>query len=427
MDVFAVKAAKIGIDLVYEIDYNVPSKIIGDSLRLRQIILNLLGNAIKFTSKGEIFVGVHLINRKDSHLQLGFEVRDTGIGIPEDKLDRLFKAFSQVDSSTTRKYGGTGLGLIICEKLVNLMGGSIFVESTQGLGTTFSFTIQAEVSDESARTYVNHNLKFLEGKRALIVDDNATNLNILKNQLNQWKFNSVTVLSAAEALKILKDDSAFDLIISDMQMPDMDGLELARNIKRSYANMPIILLSSIGDEKTPEYDELFISALTKPVKQSTLLKHIVARINRQALSDVGTAKRKLSNDFAQKFPMRILIAEDNPVNQKLAERVLTKLGYEPDIVVNGEEALHAVHRDSYDVVLMDVQMPVLDGLEATRKIRQSKNGQPVIIAMTANAMQGDREICIDAGMNDYISKPIKLDDVIILLEKWSVKTSEIKS
>lgn len=422
LDVFASKAAKVGLDLIYEIDYNVPTQIIGDSVRLRQIILNLVSNAIKFTHKGEIFVGIHLLHAKQDHVELGFEIRDTGIGIPEDKLDRLFKAFSQVDSSTTRQYGGTGLGLVICEKLVGLMGGQILVESVVGQGTIFTFTIQAGVSTESTRTYVHHNIAALEGKKVLVVDDNPTNRNIFKNQLEQWKLVPTLAVSGREALEIL-NVSDFDLVLSDMQMPEMDGMQLARLIKEKNKNIPILLLSSVGDDKTQEHSKLFASVLTKPVRQSTLFKHIVSNLTSQKgkeLTEQKSSVKKLDINFAEQFPLRILITEDNPVNQKLAERVLTKLGYTPDKALNGQEALSSLDTKNYDIIFMDVQMPVMDGLEATRRIRLRKENQPVIIAMTANAMQGDREICIHAGMDDYISKPIKLEGLVDMLEKWSI-------
>jgi signal transduction histidine kinase/DNA-binding response OmpR family regulator/ligand-binding sensor domain-containing protein len=424
LDVFSSKAAKTGLDLIYEIDSAVPPQIVGDSVRLRQVILNLVSNAVKFTHHGEIFVNVHLLHKKDDTVELGFEVRDTGIGIPEDKLHRLFKAFSQVDSSTTRQYGGTGLGLVICEKLVGLMGGQILVESIAGKGTTFTFTIKAMVSQQATRTYVHHNVSGIEGKRVLIIDDNQTNRNIFKNQLEQWKLVPTLASSGKEALEILAQISGFDLVLSDMQMPGMDGMQLARSIRKIQAILPIILLSSVGDERNEEQRKLFASVLTKPVKQHTLFKHIVAQLSPQktkAVDEDTTREKKLSIAFAQQYPLRILIAEDNPVNQKLAERVLTKLGYIPDKALNGQEALNAMDKKTYDVILMDVQMPVMDGLEATREIRKRKDSQPLIIAMTANAMQGDREICILAGMDDYISKPIKLESLVNLLEKYALQ------
>jgi signal transduction histidine kinase/DNA-binding response OmpR family regulator len=422
LDVFANQAAEAGLDLVYEIDYNVPSQLIGDCLRLRQVMLNLISNAVKFTQHGEIFIGVHLLHSKENNVQLSVEIRDTGIGIPHDKVDKLFKAFSQVDSSTTRKYGGTGLGLVICEKLVGLMGGEITVESHPGKGTTVFFTFRAGISQQATRNYVYQNTAGLDGKRVLVIDDNATNRNILKNQLTQWKLIPTLATSGHEALSVLSTTTDFDLILTDMQMPVMDGEELALLIKEKQRNVPIILLSSMGYERTKSNAELFSSVLTKPVKQNVLFKHILAQFtdqNGKAMPEDDETNKKLSIAFSKKYPLKILITEDNPVNQKLAERVLTKLGYEPEKAFNGIEALAALNKNNYDIILMDVQMPVMDGLEATRKIRLLKKAQPVIIAMTANAMQGDREMCLQAGMDDYISKPVRLEDLVIILEKWA--------
>ncbi len=421
LDVFANRASQIGLDLVYEIDYNVPSQLVGDSLRLRQVMLNLVGNAIKFTHKGEIFIGVRLLNTIGDQIELGFEIRDTGIGISNEKIDRLFKAFSQVDSSTTRKYGGTGLGLVICEKLVALMKGSVTVESRLGHGTVFTFTIKTNESKQSSKTFVHHSLTALEGKKALIIDDNTTNRSILKNQLQQWKMVITLASSGEQALKVLHQSSDFDLILTDMQMPEMDGMQLSQQIRSLYKNIKIILLSSIGDERSKLHTELFSAVLTKPVKQNILCKHILSQLTGQEYKrseDETTLDRKLTAGFALKFPLNILIADDNPVNQKLAERVLTKLGYTPAKALNGQEALNSLEQNSFDIILMDIQMPVMDGLEATQKIRRQTKDQPVIIAMTANAMAGDKETCLQAGMDDYISKPIKLDLVIKMLEKW---------
>jgi signal transduction histidine kinase/CheY-like chemotaxis protein/ligand-binding sensor domain-containing protein len=419
-DVFSGRASQIGLDLVYEIDSNVPLQIVGDSLRLRQVIMNLVGNAIKFTQKGEIFIAVRLLKVSGHDIELTFEVRDTGIGISADKLDRLFKAFSQVDSSMTRRYGGTGLGLVICEKLISLMGGSIGVESQIGYGTTFTFTIQSRISEQSGHMYVNNAMGNLEGKRILVVDDNATNRNILRNELNQWKLIPTLVSSGKQALEILLT-SEFDLVITDMQMPEMDGLQLAKQIRILNPHVPIILLSSVG-EKSAMYDDIFSAVLTKPVRQGTLRKYIMMQLEKTAAvkENVEDQKRVLSTDFAKKFPFNILVVEDNPVNQKLAERVLTKLGYAPHKAINGLEGVNALEKQHYDIIFMDVQMPVMDGMEATQKIRQRTGTQPIIIAMTANAMQGDRDKCLSAGMDDYISKPVKLEDLVTLIEKWSV-------
>jgi signal transduction histidine kinase/ligand-binding sensor domain-containing protein/DNA-binding response OmpR family regulator len=425
LDIFASKASKVGLDLVYEIDYNVPAQIIGDSLRLRQVLINLVSNAIKFTNSGEIFIGVYLKESQGSELKLSFEVRDTGIGIPPDKLDRLFKAFSQVDSSTTRKYGGTGLGLVICEKLIRLMGGDISVKSEVNIGTTFTFSIHTIVSQLATRTYINNiDSSALAGKRVLVVDDNLTNLSILKKQLEQWSIAPMLATSGEEALALMAKEPFFDMVLTDMQMPGMDGVQLAGHIRKFNNTIPIILLSSIGDERSKSTDGLFTSILTKPEKQALLYKQILVQLKYHGKIKVEESVEKeektLSTEFSKNHPLQILIAEDNPVNQKLAERVLTKLGYEPEKVFNGEEAVNATLRKQYDIILMDIQMPVMDGMEATRKIRALNEPQPVIIAMTANAMQGDKEKCLAAGMDDYISKPIKLEDLVNLLEKWAL-------
>jgi len=418
LDVFSGKAAQVGLDLIYQMDYNVPSQIVGDVLRLKQVLMNLVGNAVKFTRHGEIFVGVHLLKANYDHVELGFEIRDTGIGIAPDKLGKLFKAFSQVDSSTTRKYGGTGLGLVICEKLVGLMGGKILVDSEVNWGTTFTFTIQTRASQQATRTYVHYNVIGLEGKKVLVVDDNPTNRSILKNQMEQWKLVPTLATSGAEALAILRNENTFDLVLTDMQMPEMDGRQLAKAIRDVNAHVPIILLSSVGDDRKSQA-EYFSSILTKPVRQNTLYKHILMQLKQldRPMIDELAENKKLSVDFSKRYPLRILITEDNPVNYKLAERVLSKLGYSPGKAMNGKEAIEAVKQQHYDVILMDVQMPEMDGMEATRIIRSMAQRQPIIIAMTANAMQGDREACLDAGMDDYISKPIKLEELVMMLQK----------
>ena len=421
MDVFSAKASQKGLDLVYQIDYQIPPQLVGDSHRLRQILLNLISNAMKFTHQGEIFVSVELRKKDDSKLELAFHVKDTGIGIPKDKLSRLFKAFSQVDSSTTRKYGGTGLGLVISERLVQLMGGAISVESQSGVGTVFTFTITAGISHTSLRQYVHFNTAGNEGKKVLIIDDNATNLTILKNQLEQWKLAPILASSGMQALKILNQSERVDLVITDMQMPDMDGLQLSQQIKSKYG-LPIILLSSIGDESKRKHHELFSAMLNKPVKQQQLLRVVQAALRSDNVVSNGIEdsiqKQALSYEFAEKYPLRILLAEDNIVNQRLTMRVLSKLGYKNiDIAQTGLEAIEKFNEQFYEVILMDVQMPEMDGLEATRLIRTKQYHQPVIISMRANAMQDDKDKCIAAGMDYYVSKPINLAELIEALIK----------
>src|SRR5690606_1819676 len=339
--------------------------------------------------------------------------------------EKLFQSFSQVDSSTTRKYGGTGLGLVICEKLIKLMNGSIEVESIEGKGTTFAFKITVGTSLQPSLTYINSNQKNLEGKKILVVDDNSTNREILRAQLIQWKFIPELSSSGKDALKKLKGNTHFDMVLTDMHMPEMDGLELSTIIKAKYPDLPIILLSSVGDDSHVKQKEIFSSVLTKPVRQNTLHKHIVHEF-RTLGKESGLSKKNVTQDFAlslsEDYPLKILVAEDNLVNQRLALLILKKMGYEADIASNGKEAVAAALTKNYDFILMDVQMPVMDGLEATREIRKSNiKQQPAIIAVTANAMQGDREICLDAGMDDYISKPIKLEEIVSVLTKWHTK------
>lgn len=418
LDIFANSASRQNLDLVYQIEHDVPAQIIGDSLRLRQILINLVGNAVKFTSKGEIFIGVKAANGRDGKLELLFTVRDTGIGIPDDKIDKLFKAFSQVDSSTTRKYGGTGLGLAISEKLTRLMGGNIRVESKYGKGTSFYFNIKTRVSSKAARNYVHVNTSDIENKHILVVDDNSTNRSILAAQLIQWKFIPLVAESGWQALEILAKNK-IDLIISDMSMPEMDGVALAKSVRIKSPEMSIILLSSVGNEQSKQESHLFNVVLSKPAKQHVLYKHIVDQLKHiNVPKEPQAVKSQFSADFAKQYPMEILIAEDNHVNQKLAVHILVKMGYKPEVAANGHEVLNALAKKRYDLILMDVQMPEMDGLEATQFIRAHMEEQPVIIAMTANAMAEDRDICLKAGMDDYLSKPMKLAEVIGALEKW---------
>ncbi len=421
LEVFSAKAAQKGLDLVYQVDPKAPMQIIGDSLRLRQILMNLVSNAMKFTQHGEIFVNVQLLQTySDGQIELSFAVKDTGIGIPADKIDRLFKSFSQVDSSTTRKYGGTGLGLVICQKLSKMMGGDIEVKSESGKGTTFLFTIKTSVSRQFLRSYIHNNLAGITGKNILVVDDNDTNLSILKTQLEQWKQLPHIASSAKEALYILSENADFDLIISDMQMPDMDGLQFSATVRNLYPDIPIILLSSIGDESHKNYPGLFASILTKPVRYQVLQTHILNQLKHidTSITEVKHKNKSQSGNTAS-YPLNILVAEDDGTNQKVAKSILNKLGYSPDIAQNGEVVLQMIETKNYDIIFMDVQMPVKDGLEATRMIRLCLNTQPVIIAMTANAIDGDRQKCLNAGMDDYMSKPFRIEELTKMIEKWA--------
>jgi two-component system sensor histidine kinase/response regulator len=423
LDIFGIKAATIGIDLIYQIDADVPLQIVGDDLRLRQILTNLISNAMKFTQKGEVFVGVHLVKEADSQdMVIEFDVRDTGIGIATEKLNRLFKAFSQVDSTTTRKYGGTGLGLAISEKLIKLMGGEVKVESKENIGSSFSFTIKTVEGNKILNEYTQYNMGNLQNKKVLVIDDNVTNLAILKSQLELWKLIPLLAESAGQGLAILAKNNDIDLVLTDMQMPYMDGLQLAQNVKRLYPSIPVILLSSVGEDFSKNSSHLFNSILNKPVRQHVLSKHILNAIQPQK-NDTPQEKsitQKLPANFSEKHPLEILVAEDNVVNQKVILHILHKLGYKPILAENGNKAITEAGKKHYDIILMDMQMPEMDGLQATQHIRQTLEVQPVIIALTANTMQVHQEQCIEAGMNDYISKPIRLEELTTKLEKWSL-------
>lgn len=428
LDVFAEKSSRANIDLVYQVQHDVPAQIISDSLRLRQILINLVGNAIKFTAQGEVFISVSVKSNNDDVLELLFKVRDTGIGIPEDKMGRLFKAFSQVDSSTTRKYGGSGLGLAICEKLVKIMGGEIMVKSEVGAGTTFAFSIKTRSGSKTQRNYVYQSLAELENKRIMVIDDNSTNREIMETLLRQWKYVPVMASSGTEAIKILAQTEAVDLVITDMKMPEMDGAQVSKEIKKQWPALPVILVSSVGSEQHKNNEaNLFNAVLTKPIKHHVLHKLVTEQLKTLApvKKEVQLTHSQFSEDFAKRYPMRILIAEDNIINQRLAIHILTKMGFEPDLAENGHEAVNALMAKDYDVILMDVQMPGMDGLETTRFIRQNMTMQPVIIAMTANALPEDRAACIDSGMNDYMSKPMKLSDIMDMLGKWGKYINKI--
>jgi CheY-like chemotaxis protein len=399
----------------------------------------LLSNAIKFTEQGEIVLSVSkgdiiLLNGElGERVELRFAVHDTGIGIPPDRLDRLFQSFTQVDASTTRKYGGTGLGLAISKRLAEMMGGAMWVESEAGKGSTFHFNIVAEAAPDFAeRPQLFEAQPPLSDKRVLIVDDNATNRRILKVQTKAWGMLARDTGSPAEALEWIRRGDPFDLAILDMQMPEMDGLALASEIRR-YRDphaLALVLFSSMGHRDVALTDQIFAAYLTKPLKPSHLYNALMMVFAGQTpgkapLPGKGLPSRPaIDPDMAERLPLKILLAEDNSVNQKLALRLLEQLGYQADVAANGLEVLEALERQRYDVVLMDIQMPEMDGVEATRAIhrRWSGEGHPRIIAMTANAMQGDRETYLEAGMDDYVSKPIRESELVQALERSQVRT-----
>ncbi len=418
LDLVGGRAAEKHLDVAYLIDDAVPPGISADLTRMRQILLNLLSNAVKFTDAGEVVLSVTSEPAERGHVTLTFTVRDTGIGLTDDGMSRLFQSFSQADSSTTRKYGGTGLGLAISKRLAELMGGTMWATSDgAGTGSTFHFTILAQpakLPKTKARSLIGEQSE-LRGKRLLVVDDNDTNLKILSLQTQKWGTETTAFDNPLKALEALKNGDAFDLAILDMHMPQMDGVALARAIGQINPDLPMILFSSLGIRDLEAEEDLFKAYLAKPLRQSQLFDTLVTLFAPAA--PVKTRKRaakpKTDPEMAKRHPLRILLAEDNLVNQKLAIRLLEQMGYRADLASNGVEAVESVARQSYDVVLMDVQMPEMDGLEASRRINADQSDdRPRIIAMTANAMQGDREMCLAAGMDDYIAKPIRVDRLI---------------
>jgi PAS domain S-box-containing protein len=419
LDLFAVRAAQKGIDLLYEVGDGVPQEIRGDTTRTRQILVNLIGNALKFTERGEVELTVRVGPPDSDPRELIFAVRDTGIGIPPEAQGRLFNSFTQVDASTTRKYGGTGLGLAISKRLAEIMGGRMWLESESGKGSTFFFTLRAEWIARAPRPFHAAERPRLRGKKLLVVDDSETSRRILSTLAEKWGMNAVVEAGGAEALARLRAGERFDFAVLDMQMPDLDGVMLATEIRRlpEGGNFPILLLSSIGRHPDAEHVGLFAATLSKPAKPSQLFDAIAKIFGSTAPFPVA-AKPVAPLAPGEVQPEHLLLAEDNPVNQKVALHMLARAGYRADTAANGLEVLGALERQHYDIVLMDVQMPEMDGLEATRRIRATQEpGKPVpwIIALTANAMEGDREICEQAGMNDYVTKPMKSSDLTTAL------------
>ncbi|MBS1515866.1 MAG: response regulator [Bacteroidetes bacterium] len=425
-DLMGPRALAKRLDLLYQIDSQIPHIIVGDVTRLRQILGNLVSNAIKFTDFGEVFTSVELLERNEDDLTLSFSVKDTGIGIHEEKKRKIFEAFSQADSSTTRRYGGTGLGLAISKKLVEMMHGEIWVESDFGRGSTFHFTIKVKASKQQiTKLYQSGHIPEIKNKRLLIVDDNKTNRNILVQQAKSWGMVADAYESANEVLEALKTDKIYDLAILDMLMPDMDGLELGKKIKeiKERESLPMIMLTSVGNlrEYKEPADNIFAEYISKPIKKNELFNVLVKVLTNSAVKfGKEQTESKLDKKLAEKLPLKILVAEDNLINQKLAVRLLQQMGYTADVASNGLEVLEALNRQHYEIVFMDIQMPEMDGLEATKHILKNRKLElrPKIIAMTANVMQGDREICLEAGMNDYIGKPILIEEVQRALIKW---------
>lgn len=424
LDIFIAKANEKGLELIYYIEPEVPAWIDSDVTRLRQILVNLIGNAIKFTDTGEVFLKLKLAERNQNRCRLIFEVIDTGIGIDKKRINNLFEEFTQADSTISRKYGGTGLGLAISNRLAALLGGEMSVESTLGQGSCFCFTIIADEVDVLP-TDQEKKITLLKGKSVLLVDDNKTNLRVLKFQCLHWLMEVEVAHSAEEVLKYIESEQFFDVIIINHHLSEIDGIALARRIKQdSKKDVPLILLTSIFKDKNEitEIQNLFYSTLNKPLKLNKLFTVLVKAIFQATESfylELAEQEPPDAKNLKELYPFQILVAEDNLVNQQIARRFFHKLGFRVDVVANGNEVLESLERQTYDMIFMDVQMPEMDGIEATIKIRQLyKLVDIVIIAMTAGVLSSNREQCQQAGMNDFIAKPVSIQQLTEKITHW---------
>ena len=429
----AVRAHAKGLELACRIASNVPDALIGDDNRLRQVLVNLVGNAIKFTDHGEVVVNVTRDEADIEGVVLRFSIADTGIGIPSDKLQAVFEPFEQVDGSTTRRFGGTGLGLAISSKLVEIMGGRIGVDSTPGIGTTFWFTSSLGLQPDGFSCHGPRDLELvrLDGLPILVVDDNTTNLAILSEVLSNWGAHPMTVGSGRAALEAMRSSVVqgrpFAIVLIDGMMPEMDGLDLARHIRGEpgIAGVRLLMLTSSGlpDDDDVRRDLQICACLTKPVRQSELFNALVKSLTVNAQFDVQPSDCKPVDVRIEPHPaeggLHVLLAEDHPVNQKVAVRILEQMGHSVVVVSDGRKALEALENRAFDIVLMDLQMPTMDGFEALRAIRQNEAGSSRhthVTALTAHAMQGDRERCLEAGFDNYLAKPIRQSDLQAALE-----------
>ena len=424
LDVFGSKANNI--ELLYEIDLDVPSHILTDNKRLQRVLINLVENAVKATKQGEVFLGIH--NGKDETSGkplLEFEVVDTGTGIAKEIEGKLFTGILPENYSTRNNSGAKGFGLVICRKIVEQLGGQIHFARAEKGGARFWFTIPLLSAVQSQAAAAGYAMVGFEDKQVLIVNPDVKAAAILKNQLEQWKLIPAIAASGVQALEILSQVS-FSVVITCVDTPDMNGIVLAQTIRNQYPQTPVLLLNAVNDDRYKPYKEYFGAVINKPVRQHQLFDSVLSLLrhsDKDANPDNHAAK-KLSENFSQRFPLRILVAEDNPVNQKWTIKILSKMGYQAVIAENGKMVLEIVGHEDFDLILMDVQMPEMDGLEATKMIRLCNDKQPVIIAMTANVMHGDRQACIQAGMDDYISKPVELAALVDMLEKWALVIRE---
>ena len=421
LDLFAARCAEKGIELGLYCEAGLPARVVADSMRLRQVLVNLVGNAVKFTERGGVTLAVtaQLI---EGDWQLAFVIEDSGIGISPDQIHRLFKSFSQVDASTTRRFGGTGLGLAISKRLVDLMGGTIVVTSEPDRGSQFRFNIAAARALPGADDPLALPEANLRGKRVLVVDDNGVNRRIVTQQLESWLVMVECEADGAGALARLERGERFDLVLLDFHMPGMDGLQLAAAMHARWGAQvpPLVLLTSRGEFAIPP-DAGLSAKMTKPVKPRELravLTHVL-RLGPGTPHKPVKHASPFDRDFALQHPLRLLIAEDNPVNRKVILLMLDKLGYRADTAANGIEALQSLARQPYDLVIMDMQMPEMDGLEAVRRLRtcRRRDEAPYVFALTANARKEDYNACIEAGMHDFLSKPVRPDDLMAAIER----------
>jgi signal transduction histidine kinase/two-component SAPR family response regulator/HPt (histidine-containing phosphotransfer) domain-containing protein len=439
LDLLATRAHDRQLDLAYEVADAIPAQLEGDEQRLRQVLVNLLGNALKFTEKGGVVVSVQPLSAPageaadPSAIRLHFAVRDSGIGISPDRLARLFRPFSQADVSTSRKYGGTGLGLVISRRLVELMGGKMWAESVQGEGSTFHFTVNLRVPAGSTPPPHAKRQAQLAELKILILEDSATVRNLLFEQCRRWGMQPQAVENPAQALDLFRKGMTFDVALVDAVLPNISGAVVAAEIQKlpSAAMMPVVLLTAIGKKNSEEPRVVFAHTVTKPVKPAQLATILQRAILSPRIPSSQTAPEKTEPPLAVRLPARILVVDDNEINQKVAVRILQQFGYQPQVAGNGREALSAIEQDPFDFILMDVMMPEIDGLEATRIIRKRQmtgehenfRSRITVVAMTAHAMQGDREKCLGAGMDDYLSKPVRPKDVREMIEKWAGKVA----
>jgi signal transduction histidine kinase/DNA-binding response OmpR family regulator len=425
-DMFRSKAQEKELELIYYIEPDVPPYLRGDPVRIKQILINLVGNAIKFTEKGEVFVSVRQVKQVGELGEFEFSVKDSGIGINEAQQKKLFQPFSQADVSTTRKYGGTGLGLAISQRIVDIMGGKIWLKSKEGEGAEFLFTLKLNIAENSlVETHFGSNIVELEDKDVLIVDDNATNLKILDLQCRKWGMKTTVVDTPGKALDILNGGRIFNIGLIDMDLPEMNGLELGHKIRAIYnkEEMPLLLLSSIQKPAATDIPgAVFYKYLSKPIKQAQLFSALVQAVSDAEYRQHARMKKIqkeeiLPSDLSIEIPLNILIAEDNLINIRLAENVFSKMGYRIDVAKTGKEAVEMALKNRYDIIFMDCQMPEMNGYDATAEIR-SAGLKTIIIAMTANAFEEDKKRCLDVGMNDYLSKPMRKRELLAQLRKW---------